>query len=424
MPIRLALVLAAFLGGCATNIPASHPTPAPFDAPAAWAEFESEFRATYAYLNRIDADSLFDRARPLAETTTTPDAFRAVVYQTLRAFTDPHLIAGPLDSTDYAVVPSSSDLAVGVEPDTGRFVVLDVRAGSAPDSAGVRPGWRLVAIGGRPTDVAAREPFGGIVLDPTPRQLAFGATVAAAGVWDQPRTLTFDVPESGTREVPLPPTSRFVRSLRGRPPLSVRRVERGDRIVGVVRFHNSLGDNDTITAFDDAVRDLAGTDAIVLDLRDTPSGGNTDVARSIIGHFITQPQPYQIHEIPAVERATGVPRRFIEVALPRASHVASPVAVLGGRWTGSMGEGLVIGLDAAADALTVGSDLGDLLGALWNRDLSVSGLRLDIGGEVLYHPDGIPREDYEMDVELSSADRGSDGEDPALRAALNVLTQK
>ena len=96
-------------------------------------------------------------------------------------------------------------------------------------------------------------------------------------------------------------------------------------------------------------------------------GGNTDVARSVIGHFLTEPQPYQVHEIPAVERATGVPRRFVEVALPRAPHYGGPVAVLGGRWTGSMGEGLVVGLDAAAGAVTVGSDMGDLLGALWNR---------------------------------------------------------
>ena len=391
-------------------------SPAPFDAVAAWAEFEQEFSASYAYLDRLDADALFSRARPLAEQAGTPQSFRSVVYQTLRAFADPHLIAGPLDATDYAVVPSSSDLAVGYE--SGRFAVLDVRAGSAPDSAGVRPGWHLVAVGGRPVADAAREPFGAVVPDPSPRQLAFGATVVAAGLWDRPRELTFEGLAGDTVEVALPPTSRFVRALRGRPPLSVRRVERSGRTVGVVRFHNSLGDNATIAAFDGAVRDLAGADALVLDLRDTPSGGNTDVARSVIGHFITAAQPYQVHEIPAVERATGVPRRFIEVALPRAPHYGGPVAVLGGRWTGSMGEGLVVGLDAAAGALTVGSDLGDLLGALWNRDLPVSGLRLDLGGEALYHVDGTPREAYVPDVLLPSADRDDAGGDPALEAAL------
>ena len=431
----LVTVLCIGAAGCAAGVGRTASGPArpatgngdemgadPFDADAAWTEFEAELRASYAYLDRADAGALFARARPLAQAADTPAAFRAVAYQTLRAFADPHLIAGPLDATDYAVVPTASDLAVGYRAGRGgRLVVLDVRAGSAADSAGIRPGWWLVAVGGRPAAEAAREPFGAVVPDPTPRQLAYGATVAAAGVWDTPRQLTFEPPAGGRREVALPPTSRFVRSLRDRPPLSVRRVECGDRAVGVVRFHSSLGDAATIAAFDAAVRDLSDADALVVDLRDTPSGGNTDVARSVIGHFVTEPRPYQVHGIPAVERATGVPRRFVELALPRAPHYAGPVVVLGGRWTGSMGEGLVVGLDAAAGALTVGSDMGDLLGALWNRTLLISGLRLDLGGEALSHPDGTPREDYAMDVPLLSADRDADGGDPALAAALDAL---
>lgn len=393
-----------------------------FDAAAAWDEFEHEFRLMYAYLDRLDLDVevLIARARMLGAGTDNPAAFRAVVYRTLRAFADPHLVAGPLDATDYAIIPSASDLAVGYEDD--RFVVLDVRAGSGADSAGIRPGWILLAMNGRPAAEVAREPFGAVVPEPSPRQLAFGATVVLAGLRgdDRPRTLTF---ETGGRHqsVRLPPTSRFVASRRDLPPLSVRRAREDGRSVGVVRFHNSLGDNATIAEFDAAIHALADTDALILDLRDTPSGGNTDVARSIIGHFLTQPQPYQVHEIPAVERTTGVPRRFVEYALPRFPHYPGPVAVLGGRWTGSMGEGLVVGLDAAADALTVGSDMADLLGALHNIDLPLSGIRLDLGVEALFHVDGTPREQYEMDISLPAADRDEAGGDPALETALQAL---
>lgn len=393
-----------------------------FEAVAAWDEFEREFRSKYAYLDRpeLDVDALFARARALATSADSPGAFRSVIYQTLRAFADPHLIAGPLDSTDYAVVPSASDLAVGYEGD--KFVILDVRAGSDADRAGVRPGWTLLAVNGRPPAEAAREPFGAVLPYPSPRQLAFGATVALAGLRgdDRPRTLSFDAGGVSTT-VRLPPTSRFVRSLRGLSPLSIQRVREDGRTVGVVRFNNSLGDNATIAAFDEAMRALADADALILDLRDLPSGGNTDVARSVIGHFLTAPQAYQVHEIPGVERATTVPRRFVEYAFPRGPYYPGPVAALGGRWTGSMGEGLLIGLDAAAGALTVGSDMGDLLGALWNVDLPLSGIRLDLGVEALFHVDGTPRAEYVMDMSLPAGDRNEAGGDPALATALNAL---
>lgn len=393
-----------------------------FDAVAAWDEFEREFRLKYAYLDRpdLDVDALFARARTLGASAEDSGALRTVAYQTLRAFADPHLIVGPLDSTDYAVVPSASDLAVGYDDD--RFVILDVRAGSGADGAGVRPGWTLLAVNGRPAAEAAREPFGEVVPDPSPRQLAFGATVLLAGLRgdDRPRTLTFDV--GGEHQtVRLPPTSHFVRSLRGLPPLSVQRFHEDGRTAGVVRFNNSLGDNATIAAFDEAIGALADADVLILDLRDTPGGGNTDVARSVIGHFLSEPRPYQVHEIPGVERATGVPRRFVEYAFPRLPHYPGRVAVLGGRWTGSMGEGLVIGLDAAAGALTVGSEMGRLLGALWNVDLPLSGFRLDLGVEALFHVDGTPRGDYAMDMRLPSADRDDAGGDPALETALRAL---
>ncbi|MCC5867153.1 MAG: hypothetical protein JJU27_01465 [Gammaproteobacteria bacterium] len=393
-----------------------------FDALAAWEEFEDEFRAKYAYLDRpdFDVEALFARARTLGSATDNPATFRAVVYQTLRAFADPHLIVGPLDSTDYAIVPSASDLAIGYDDD--RFVVLDVRGDSDADSAGVRPGWILLTVNARPVAEVAREPFGEVVADPSPRQLAFGATVALAGFRGDPgpRELVFDA-GGQQHTVRLPPTSRFGRSLGSLPPLSIRRVHEDSRTVGIVRFHNSLGDNATIAAFDEAIRALADTEAIILDLRNTPGGGNTDVARAVIGHFVTEPQAYQVHEIPAVARATSVPRRFVEYALPRSPHYPGPVAVLGGRWTGSMGEGLVIGLDAAAGALTVGSDMGKLLGALWNVDLPVSGLRLDLGIEALFHVDGTPRAEYRMDMHLPAADRDEAGGDPALETALKAL---
>ena len=189
---------------------------------------------------------------------------------------------------------------------------------------------------------------------------------------------------------------------------------------------NSLGDNGTITAFDAAVKEAigAGARAIILDMRETPSGGNTEVGRSIIGHFTDRVSPYQMHRIPALEREFTVPRQFVEYVFPREPRFDGPVVVLHGRWTGSMGEGIVIGMDAATNATTIGSNMGDLLGGLWNEQLELSGARVDLGGEALFHVDGTPREDYVADIAIEPASTAADGSDPAITRALEVLEKR
>jgi carboxyl-terminal processing protease len=170
----------------------------------------------------------------------------------------------------------------------------------------------------------------------------------------------------------------------------------------------------TIDEFAAAVAQAAGATALVIDLRNTPSGGNTTVARGIMGHFTTRERPYQVHVVPSEQRRYGVPRKFVEYVLPRQPHYGGRVFVVGGRWTGSMGEGLMIGFDALG-ATTVGSELGHLLGALYNVDLATSGARVDLGLEQLFHVDGTPRERFRPKLYVEPVERTAGG-DPALDA--------
>jgi C-terminal processing protease CtpA/Prc len=48
--------------------------------------------------------------------------------------------------------------------------------------------------------------------------------------------------------------------------------------IGYIRIHNVLWDNNLIPAFDSVLNRLMDTKGIVLDLRETPGGGNTTVA--------------------------------------------------------------------------------------------------------------------------------------------------
>ncbi|HAC00436.1 MAG TPA: peptidase S41, partial [Brevundimonas sp.] len=83
-----------------------------------------------------------------------------------------------------------------------------------------------------------------------------------------------------------------------------------------------------------------------------------------------------------------------EQVLPRpGKHHDGPVVVRVGRWTGSMGEGLAIGLHAQG-ARVVGRPMAGLLGAIYDLRLPNSGLVIKIPVERLYAVDGTPREQF------------------------------
>ena len=425
--IALGCLLLASLGAAipaaAQDAPVSSAqTARDFDAAAAWDEFEQLLRARYAYIERddIDVEAQLKRSRALAAKAPDKAALRRIMHRTALTFMDPHLIVGPFEHDDYAIVMTAADLDARFEE--GKALIVDVRRGSPAFDAGLRPGDEVLAIDGKPARAAAQAPFGEVLPDPTADQLDYGLTLAVNGRRAGDRTLKVRKANGPVRTFELASTRDWANSLREREPVDLSFVgPRGD--VAVLAPLNSLGNNATITAFDAAMEEAigAGARAIILDMRETPSGGNTEVGRSIIGHFTDEVRPYQMHRIPALERAFTVPRQFVEYIFPRAPFFGGPVVVLHGRWTGSMGEGIVIGMDAATGATTIGSDMGDLLGGLWNEQLELSGARVDLGGEALFHVDGSPREDYVAAVPIDPASTAPDGSDPAIARALELL---
>ena len=133
---------------------------------------------------------------------------------------------------------------------------------------------------------------------------------------------------------------------------------------------------------------------IAIDLTDTPSGGNTVIARAILGWFVDRPRFYQVHRLPLEERRTGIARQWVEQVLPRPGKFhRGRVTVEVGRWTGSMGEGLAIGFDAIGARVT-GTRMAGLLGAIYDHRLERSGLVLKLPTERLTAVNGTPREDF------------------------------
>lgn len=405
---RLTVCLAGLLIALAAPAAAqSHA--APFDPDKAWSSFVRLLRENYGYLNRrgVDGDAILTRFADRARAARTDKDFIDVLQLVSHNFADPHFIVGPLDAGDWAVFPTASDLFGRY--DGKNFLIEETRAGGDAAAKGVRPGMTVTRVERLPPQRAVEVITGRAFADLSPEQIDFAFNVALAGYRKRARTLEVD--DRGRRHVyALAPTNDLAQRIDDGPLLDVER--RGS--TGIIRINNSLGDQKLIPAFAEALAALAGTDTLLIDLRNTPSGGNTSVARGIMGHFVDHDRPYQMHVVPYETRMLGPTRKFVEYVAPFGVRYAGKVYVAGGHWTGSMGEGLMIGFDAIG-ATTVGSDLAHLLGALSNETIEGSEAKVDIGTEQLFTVTGLPREAYRPQIYVERAERTPDA-DPVLAA--------
>lgn len=387
-----------------------------FDVKASWDEVRAKLTENYAYWDRIDSNRLFDQAAPAMLTAPDRLTFADRLQTLLLLYRDGHLHVSPTSAPAMAWAPSASDL--WFEGMIAQPMVRDVKQGSVAAERGVRPGWRLLSIDGQAPDKAVAALYAQIGIVPDAQQALYALNALATGRLKQARHFAFMASDRQV-VIELPPGYSSVK--RPKDLLTVsRRIDQAGHVVAVFRINNSLGENGLIGAFDQAVAALPASAHVILDLRDTPSGGNSTVARSIIGHFIASPQPYQRHELTAERTRFGVPRIWLEYAQPRAPRLRRPV-VLAGLWTGSMGEGLSIGLNAAAGAPVVGSPMGQLLGAIIQDELPTACLTVSYANERLWHMDGTRREAFVPQHFVGPADTAVDGSDQALAQGLALV---
>lgn len=379
--MRILLILAALL-----PFAGSARAQTPDLPPEAWREdarsIEGLINDQYAYLDRFPDGvmPMSDTLRAEAEAVHDRSSLLRYAEHALTALADHHAITGASFRDSWAVTPSYSDLWVERQGEVWRITA--VRTGSSAEAAGVSVGQTLDAVGDVRTTDAVRAFWAELGLEPGGDRDGYAARVLAAGRRDRGRDLTV----SG-RRLSLP--NLYV-DRADRPPVSVR--EDGEALV--IRFNDSLGDGATVAAFDATMAAARPGQPVLIDLTDTAGGGNTSVARAVMGWFVTEARPYQIHNLPAEERETGVPRQWVEQVLPRAGkHHDGPVTVRVGRWTGSMGEGLAVGFDALG-ARVEGGRMAGLLGAIYDLRLERSGLVIKVPVERLYAVDGTPREAF------------------------------
>ena len=376
-------------GGAALGLAAvAHPAHAQFD-PWLLQDFDELWRTLserYCFFDEkpVDWDRVRAVYRPMAEAAENRDAFAEVVRQVLAELYDAHTHL----NQEWAGAPRWPPFDVRVEPDGDHARVTDVAPGGNADVGGVRADDRIVAVEGVPVLEVARGFLPRCLTRSDAAADLHALNVAVAGRRGAARR--FDIQRGAEAlTVDLPPVARDAV-----PDLSFERLEGGVGRIAIASF----GAMETIEAFDAALVELRDAPGLILDVRGN-GGGDTAVARPIMGRFITGRAAYATMRR---REGQGLSQPWTEYVEPRGPFTyAGPVVVLTDAWSASMAEGFPMGMRALGRARIVGRPMMGLGAAVFPLRLDRTGIELQYSAEPVYTPDGRPRWTLRPDVETA-----------------------
>jgi carboxyl-terminal processing protease len=278
------------------------------------------------------------------------------------------------------LIPSGSDLYI--EKLGNRYFIRDLRKGFGADLAGLKIGMEVTLFNGKPIDEQLKKFIPKSTDQYSPKMYQYAVDMLFAGTHDTGREITAIADGKPKTFQPV--------SYGNRNELLYSKVLNTN--TAYIKINNSLGNSGLIEAFDLALDTLSKYKNLLIDLTETPSGGNSTVARAIMGRFTDRLLPFQVHEFDEKEYQTK--RHWIEYVSPRKQIYKGSVYVLVGHWTGSMGEGMAIGLDGMKRAKIIGTKMAGLLGAISNFRMAETTIGFQFPTERLYHINGTPREDF------------------------------
>lgn len=316
---------------------------------------------------------------------TEDSQFIRIVENTIYELYDAHVSINRNLKSSFRLIPTSTDAWIQIK--NNKYYIADIRSGFEIEKTGLKVGAELLRINNRKIEDLVKEVLPKSFKNPKDEVKEFFANLWFAGKHNEERNIS--VLENGKEKqyhLNKPKASKEESEI-----LSSRIIENN---IGYVKINNSLGNNEVIKAFPKKVDEFRDTKAIIVDLRDTPSGGNTEVAKSIMGKFISETIPYQMHERVGLEREFGIKRSWIELLTPLKNPYKKPVIVLVGRWTGSVGEAIAQGFDNIKSATVVGTEMAKLLGAIQCDKLPNTKINVCFPVEKLFHVNGTPREKF------------------------------
>ncbi|MDQ7947184.1 MAG: S41 family peptidase [Pedobacter sp.] len=377
--------------------------------------FWQSINDNYCYFSKkgIDWKSLRATYQSEIDTVTSRNAFIGILEKVLNELHDHHSSLNTNTPFSRRLVPTGADLWAEYVGDLP--IITEVRRNFAPDKLGIKAGMQVVMVNDVKVEDAIR-PF--LAHTITAESKSYALRLLLAGDHRTPRKLTVKT-DKGLEDF-YPDQQGMMLENISYPAM----VEGADlQGIGYLKINNFLYDNALIAKFDSVLNTLLQKKALIIDLRETPSGGNTSVARAILGRFITKDHFYQKHEYYAEEKETGIKRSWIEIVSPRGQTYTKPLVVLADHWTGSIAEGITIAFDGMKRATVVGTQLARLNGAVESFNMPNTKIRFNIATERLYHVNGTPREFYQPTVKVDMT-KQQPGKDLILTTALQFLQQK
>lgn len=384
--------------------------------------FWSAISDEYCYFSKkqTDWEKVKQLYTPMADTVSSRASFVSLLEKTLYELYDHHCNLNTNNPVSRRLVPTSAD--VWAEYINGKPVITEVRMNTGAERSGIKAGMEIIGINGKPVNEAVEEWRLKALKKNDTEADAFTLRLLLAGDHVTPRRLTLTA--NGVTADYYPDEN----NMDGSPAYGegmVKTAIAGN--TGYIRINNCLYDNTLIHVFDSVMQQMKNTRALILDLRETPSGGNTSVARAILGWFINKAHFYQQHEYYAEEKQTGIKRSWQEIVSPRpGKYYSKPLVILVNHWTGSIAEGITIGFDSFKRPRTaiIGTSMARLNGAVYSYQLPNTRIGFSFTAERLYHINGQPREAFVpgryLDITRLNA---KEGEDVFMTAALEYINR-
>ena len=245
--------------------------------------FLNDFTNHYVYLELegIDIEKIRAYYKPEVDAIQSDDDFVLFLEKVTYEFYNGHIMLNNNTPDSNRVIPSGSDIYAVKSGNS--FLISDVRLDSPAEKSGMKPGMELITFNGQNISEAIKPFLPKTVTNYTPAMYSYAINMLLAGNRNTPRNIIVYFKNSRREYLPdiYKPTPKATL-------LNVMKYKSG---ISYIKINDALGNTDLIPAFDKALDSLLDSKAITLDLRETPGGGNTTVARSIMGRFITKEMP-------------------------------------------------------------------------------------------------------------------------------------
>jgi carboxyl-terminal processing protease len=350
-----------------------------------FSEFWSDLNENYAYFEqqKVDWNKVRQTYEPLVVDIHNRDEFIRILEHVVNELHNGHISLNTNLESSNRIIPSGSDIFV--QQKDNAFFITDIRKNYPSERSGLKPGMQVIKFNGKNIETQLSLFLPTYTQNYNPEMVEYALNMLFAGTHDKKRSIT--VLENGIEKIYTPDNDNT-------PSSSATLIEY--RIVkentGYIKISNSLGNDDLIPAFDNAMDSLQHTNKIIIDITETPGGGNSAVARAIMGRFIEKEMPFQKHEM--TETQYRIKRSWTEFVVPRNETYKNEVIILVGHWTGSMGEGIAIGFDGMDRGKVIGTKMAGLIGAISQFRLSNTKIGFQFPTERVYHINGTPREDF------------------------------